>query len=151
MDDLYNQRDKFHDQFAADALRSVTGLMAATQPPITDSALEEAATSAAWHSTPSGGLIATEDYEIPPAAARFESERAKARTVEIDASHAVSVPSRKWSPTSSNRPLRARPAEAACEQRRFTDDRARPRREPPRVLLYERVEQQANSCRAPWR
>ncbi|GGT02898.1 alpha/beta fold hydrolase [Streptomyces chromofuscus] len=89
--DLYIQKDKFHDQFAADVPRSVTGLMAATQRPIAASALEEAAASSAWHNTPSWSLIATEDYNIPPAAQRFMSERAKARTMEIDASHAVSV------------------------------------------------------------
>ncbi|MED7826845.1 alpha/beta hydrolase, partial [Streptomyces chiangmaiensis] len=36
-------------------------------------------------------LIATDDYNIPPAAQRFMAERARAHTAEVKASHAVSV------------------------------------------------------------
>ncbi|MFF3949269.1 alpha/beta fold hydrolase [Streptomyces sp. NPDC001902] len=89
--DLYIKTDSFHDQFAADVPQSVTDLMAATQRPVAAAALEETATAAAWRSIPSWSLVATADRNIPPAAQRFMSERAKARTVELDASHAVSV------------------------------------------------------------
>ncbi|WP_028804820.1 alpha/beta fold hydrolase [Streptomyces sp. 142MFCol3.1] len=89
--DLYIKADKFHDQFAADVPRSVTALMAATQRPVAASALEEKATETAWKTIPSWDLIATKDYNIPPAAQRFMAERAHARTVEVKASHAVSV------------------------------------------------------------
>ncbi|MDX2701997.1 alpha/beta hydrolase [Streptomyces sp. PA03-6a] len=89
--DLYIKTDSFHDQFAADVPQSVTDLMAATQRPVAAAALEETATAAAWRSIPSWSLIATADRNIPPAAQRFMSERAKAHTVELDASHAVSV------------------------------------------------------------
>ncbi|MEV7326144.1 alpha/beta hydrolase [Streptomyces sp. NPDC093970] len=89
--DLYINADKFHDQFAADVPQPVTDLMAATQRPIAASALEEGAGAAAWHSIPAWSLVATADYNIPPASQRFMSDRAKATTVELDASHAVSV------------------------------------------------------------
>nr|WP_028804819.1 alpha/beta hydrolase [Streptomyces sp. 142MFCol3.1] len=89
--DLYIKADKFHDQFAADLPESVTALMAVTQRPVAASALEEKATEAAWGTIPSFSLIATEDYNIPPAAQHFMAERAHARTVEVKASHAVSV------------------------------------------------------------
>jgi pimeloyl-ACP methyl ester carboxylesterase len=89
--DLYIKTDKFHDQFAADVPTSVTDLMAATQRPIAASALEEKATEAAWKTIPSWSLIATEDYNIPPASQRFMADRAHAHTVEVKASHAVSV------------------------------------------------------------
>ncbi|MFJ7075615.1 alpha/beta fold hydrolase [Streptomyces sp. NPDC098781] len=89
--DLYIKADKFHDQFAADVPESVTDLMAATQRPVAASALEEKATEAAWKTIPSWNLIATEDYNIPPAAQRFMAERAHAHTAEVKASHAVSV------------------------------------------------------------
>ncbi|MFI6490536.1 alpha/beta fold hydrolase [Streptomyces sp. NPDC050564] len=89
--DLYIKTDKFHDQFAADVPKSVTDLMAATQRPVAASALEEKATEAAWKTIPSWDLIATEDYNIPPAAQRFMADRAHAHTVEVKASHAVSV------------------------------------------------------------
>ncbi|MFE0629309.1 alpha/beta fold hydrolase [Streptomyces sp. NPDC058864] len=89
--DLYIKTESFHDQFAADVPHDVTDLMAATQRPIAAAALEEAATAAAWQAIPTWSLVATADRNIPPAAQRFMSERAGARTVEIDASHAVSV------------------------------------------------------------
>ncbi|WP_408057603.1 alpha/beta fold hydrolase [Streptomyces chiangmaiensis] len=89
--DLYIKADTFHDQFAADVPTHVTDLMAATQRPIAASALEEKATEAAWKTIPSFSLIATEDYNIPPAAQRFMAHRAHAHTVEVEASHAVSV------------------------------------------------------------
>ncbi|MEV5388177.1 alpha/beta hydrolase [Streptomyces sp. NPDC052721] len=89
--DLYIKANKFHDQFAADVPEPVTDLMAATQRPIAASALEEKATKAAWKTIPSFDLVTTGDKNIPPAAQRFMAERAHAHTVEIDASHAVSV------------------------------------------------------------
>ncbi|MGW2715038.1 alpha/beta fold hydrolase [Streptomyces sp. NPDC001356] len=89
--DLYIKADKFHDQFAADVPTPTTDLMAATQRPIAANALEEKATEPAWKTIPSWSLIATQDYNIPPAVQRFMAERAHAHTVEIDASHAVSV------------------------------------------------------------
>jgi pimeloyl-ACP methyl ester carboxylesterase len=89
--DLYIKADKFHDQFAADVPASVTDLMAATQRPVASAALEEGAAGAAWKTIPSWDLITTEDKNIPPASQRFMAERAHARSVEIKASHAVSV------------------------------------------------------------
>ncbi|MFJ6633562.1 alpha/beta fold hydrolase [Streptomyces sp. NPDC091376] len=89
--DQYIKADKFHDQFAADVPTSVTDLMAATQRPVAASALEEKATKAAWKTIPSWTLITTEDRNIPPAAQRFMARRAHAHTVEVNASHAVSV------------------------------------------------------------
>jgi pimeloyl-ACP methyl ester carboxylesterase len=89
--DLYIKADKFHDQFAADVPTPVTDLMAATQRPVTASALEENATTAAWKAIPSWDLIATQDKNIPPASQRFMAHRAHAHTTEINASHAVAV------------------------------------------------------------
>ncbi|MET8413333.1 alpha/beta hydrolase [Streptomyces sp. NPDC005195] len=89
--DLYIRADKFHHQFAADVPKPVTDLMAATQRPVAASALDEKATAAAWKTIPSWDLVTTQDYNIPPAAQRFMAQRAHAHTVEIKASHAVSV------------------------------------------------------------
>ncbi|KOV53255.1 alpha/beta hydrolase [Streptomyces sp. AS58] len=89
--DLYIEPEKFHDQFAADVPTAQTDLMAATQRPVAASALEEKATAAAWKTIPSWNLIATRDYNIPPAAQRYMAERAHAHTTEVKASHAVSV------------------------------------------------------------
>jgi len=50
--DLYIQQDKFHAQFAADVPANDAQLMASTQRPITEAALNEAG-APAWKSTPS--------------------------------------------------------------------------------------------------
>jgi pimeloyl-ACP methyl ester carboxylesterase len=89
--DVYIQQEKFRSQFAADVPKDKAGLMAAGQRPIAAAALEEKSTRAAWKTIPSWSLVTTEDRNIPVAAQRFMSARAKARTTTIDASHAVSV------------------------------------------------------------
>ncbi|HSK90831.1 MAG TPA: alpha/beta hydrolase [Euzebyales bacterium] len=89
--DLYIQQDRFRDVFAADVTPDVAALMAATQRPIAASALEDIATRAAWKAIPSWTLVTTQDLAIPPDSMRFMAERAGSTTVEIDASHAVTV------------------------------------------------------------
>jgi pimeloyl-ACP methyl ester carboxylesterase len=89
--DLYIKADKYRHQFAADVPESTAALMAATQRPIAQAALEEKATVAAWKTTPSWFVIATQDRNIPAAAQRFMARRAHARTTEVRASHSVAV------------------------------------------------------------
>ncbi|MFH9044996.1 alpha/beta fold hydrolase [Streptomyces sp. NPDC017966] len=89
--DVYIKPDKFRKQFAADVPAGQARLMAAGQRPIAAAALEEKSTKAAWKTIPSWSLVTTGDLNIPVAAQRFMSDRAHARTTEIDASHAVSV------------------------------------------------------------
>jgi pimeloyl-ACP methyl ester carboxylesterase len=89
--DLYIRQDRFHEVFAADVPPEVAALMAATQRPIAASALEDVATKAAWKTIPSWTLIATQDLAIPAESSRFMAARAGSTTVEIDASHAVTV------------------------------------------------------------
>ncbi|MEV6177210.1 alpha/beta fold hydrolase [Streptomyces sp. NPDC052016] len=89
--DLYIEQGKFHQQFAADVPRNTADLMAVTQRPVTGAALEEGSSEPAWKSVPSWALVATEDLNIPRKTQNFMAERAKARTVEVRASHAVSV------------------------------------------------------------
>ncbi|MDD7927296.1 alpha/beta hydrolase [Actinomycetospora chibensis] len=89
--DLYIRQEEFRTVFAADVPEDVTALMAATQRPITSAALDEPATRAAWRTIPSWNLVTTEDLAIPAASMRFMGERAGAHTVEITASHAVTV------------------------------------------------------------
>ncbi|MQY13552.1 hypothetical protein SRB5_37000 [Streptomyces sp. RB5] len=89
--DLYIDRAKFHRQFAADVSENTTDLMAATQRPVIGAALEEGAGEPAWKTIPSWVLVASEDQNIPAQTQRFMAERAKAHTVEVRASHAVSV------------------------------------------------------------
>ena len=89
--DLYIQQDRFREVFAADVAPEVAELMAATQRPIAASALEDIATKAAWKTIPSWTLVTTQDLAIPADSMRFMAARAGSTTVEIDASHAVTV------------------------------------------------------------
>ncbi|PSM37579.1 alpha/beta hydrolase [Streptomyces dioscori] len=89
--DLYIEKGKFHQQFAADVAAETAGVMAATQRPVTDAALGEGASAPAWREIPSWVLVATEDRNIPPQAQIFMAERANATAVRVAASHAVGV------------------------------------------------------------
>jgi pimeloyl-ACP methyl ester carboxylesterase len=89
--DLYIQQDKFREVFAADVTHDVAELMAATQRPIAASALEDIATKAAWKTIPSWTMVTTQDLAIPPDSMRYMAERAESTTLQIDASHAVTV------------------------------------------------------------
>ncbi len=92
--DLYIRSDRYHAQFAADSSAADAAVMAATQRPITRSALEEPSAGAAWRTVPSWFLFGAEDRNIPAAVHRFMAERAGSRrTVELaGGSHTVAIP-----------------------------------------------------------
>lgn len=89
--DLYIQQAKFQAQFAADVSAKQAAVMAATQRPITEAALNEPSGAPAWKSIPSWFIWGSLDKNIPPAAQQFVAQRAGAkRTVEVaGASHVV--------------------------------------------------------------
>lgn len=91
--DLYIQQPRFPEQFAADVPAAEARLMAAGQRPITDIALNEAATSAAWKHVPAWFVYGDKDKNIPPQALAFMAERAHSRQTEVikGASHVVMV------------------------------------------------------------
>lgn len=91
--DLYIDQAKFHAQFAADVSASDAAVMAATQRPVTESALNENSEAAAWKTIPSWFIYGSLDKNIPAAANAFMAERAHARkTIEVKgASHVVMV------------------------------------------------------------
>ena len=91
--DLYIQQDKFPAQFAADVPLKDAELMAATQRPITDIALNEAETTPAWTHVPSWHIYGDADKNIPPKAMAWMADRAKSKkTIVIKgASHVVMV------------------------------------------------------------
>jgi len=91
--DLYIQQDKFHDQFAADVPNADAKLMAATQRPVTEAALNEAASEPAWKTIPSWFVFGDKDKNIPPQAMAFMAERAHAKKTVVvkGASHVVMV------------------------------------------------------------
>ena len=89
--DLYIRQEEYHQQFAADVPAEQAALMAATQRPLRDVALNEGSGPPAWRDVPSWFVVPVLDKNIPPEAQRFMADRAGAREVlEIeDASHAV--------------------------------------------------------------
>ena len=92
--DLFITRDLFHHQFAADVPASQAALMAATQRPVTQEALQEpAGERPLWRELPSWFMFGAEDRNIPADVERFMAERAGARKAICipDASHAVPV------------------------------------------------------------
>lgn len=91
--DFYIQQDKFHDQFAADVSVADARLMAATQRPVTEAALKEAATDPAWKTTASWWVYGDKDKNIPPQAMKFMAERADSKQTVVvkGASHVVMV------------------------------------------------------------
>jgi pimeloyl-ACP methyl ester carboxylesterase len=91
--DLYIQQERFHAQFAADVPGGQAHLMATSQRPVTERALNESAGAPAWKTTPSWFIWGDSDKNIPPAALRWMAERAGGRElVEVEgASHALAV------------------------------------------------------------
>lgn len=91
--DLYIQPAKFHAQFAADVPANVAALMAQTQRPVTQAALEQLITVATWQDLPSYSIYGAEDRNIPAAVEAFMADRAKVqKAVEIKGgSHALMV------------------------------------------------------------
>jgi pimeloyl-ACP methyl ester carboxylesterase len=89
--DLYIEQAKFPAQFAADVPRAQAELMAVTQRPVTQAALDEASGAPAWKSVPSWFVYGSADKNIPPALQPFQAQRAKAKkVVEVPgASHVV--------------------------------------------------------------
>jgi pimeloyl-ACP methyl ester carboxylesterase len=91
--DLYIQQAKFFEQFAADVPASEAAVMAATQRPVTEAALNEPVGTPAWKTIPSWFVYGGADKNIPAAVIAFMADRAHARkVVPIDnASHVVMI------------------------------------------------------------
>jgi pimeloyl-ACP methyl ester carboxylesterase len=92
--DLTIAEDRFHAQFCADVPEAQAALMAVTQRPVAQAALEEqSGPRPLWKELPSFFFIGAEDRNIPAALQRSLAERAGSRrTVEVaDGSHAVAV------------------------------------------------------------
>ncbi|MFI5712185.1 alpha/beta fold hydrolase [Kribbella sp. NPDC051620] len=83
--------DKFHQLFAADVPAAQADVMGRSQRPIAAAAFGEPAPAASWKRLPTHFLIATGDQAIHPDGEREMAKRAGGTTIEVDASHAVSV------------------------------------------------------------
>ena len=89
--DLYIEQAKYRAQFAADMPSAAAVQMAATQRPITEAALGEAAGPTAWKTLPSWFIYGSLDKNIPAALHAFMAQRAAAKaSIEVKgASHVV--------------------------------------------------------------
>jgi pimeloyl-ACP methyl ester carboxylesterase len=92
--DLYIRQDRYHAQFAADSSAADAAVMAVTQRPIVEAALNEPSGEPAWKTIPSWFVFGSEDKNIPVGAHRFMAQRAGSRrTVELEGgSHTVVIP-----------------------------------------------------------
>jgi pimeloyl-ACP methyl ester carboxylesterase len=87
--DLYLKLDAFHATFAADMPAAHSAVAAVSQRPIAAAALDDAAQAAGWKTVPAWYLVTTADRVIHPETQRFMARRARACTIEVDASHSV--------------------------------------------------------------
>jgi pimeloyl-ACP methyl ester carboxylesterase len=89
--DLYIQASKFHAQFAADVNAAEATIMAAGQRPVTEAALNEPTSAAAWKTIPSWFIYGDQDRNIPAQVLAFMAERANSRETQVvrGASHVV--------------------------------------------------------------
>jgi pimeloyl-ACP methyl ester carboxylesterase len=85
--DLYVKQDVFPHAFANDLPPKRAAVLAASQRPITFSAVAEPSGPPAWETIPSWYLVGTADNVIPPAQQRAMAQRAGSTTVEVKAGH----------------------------------------------------------------
>lgn len=85
--DAYVLPTVFVDAFANDLPTRTAAVLAATQRPVTLSALATPSATTAWRSIPSWALVGTRDRVLPPAQQLAMAERARAQIVRADASH----------------------------------------------------------------
>jgi pimeloyl-ACP methyl ester carboxylesterase len=77
----------FAADFAADIPPAESHYMAVSQVPISTDSFTHKVTSPAWKTKPTWYMVATEDRSINPDQERMMAKRAKAKTVEVKASH----------------------------------------------------------------
>ena len=85
--DLYVKPDVFRTAFANDLSASRAAVLAATQHPVTFSALNTPSGVPAWKTIPSWYLRGTLDHVIAPDEQLFMAQRAHAHIVSVPASH----------------------------------------------------------------
>jgi pimeloyl-ACP methyl ester carboxylesterase len=77
----------FVADFAADIPRDEAEFMAISQVPISTDAFTHKVTNPAWKHKPTWYMVAAEDRSINPEQERMMAKRAKAKTIEVKASH----------------------------------------------------------------
>ncbi len=86
-DNWWIEQDHFAADFAADISPAESHYMAISQVPISTDSFTHKVTSPAWKTKPTWYMVATADRSINPDQERMMAKRAKAKTVEVNASH----------------------------------------------------------------
>src|ERR1700728_1533618 len=81
------EQEQFAADFAADIPPEKAWLMAISQVPISTDSFTHKVTKPAWKNKPTWFMVASEDRSINPNQERMMAKRAKAKTVEVKASH----------------------------------------------------------------
>jgi pimeloyl-ACP methyl ester carboxylesterase len=81
------EQGHFAADFAADIPKDKAAFMAVSQVPISTDSFTHKVTSPAWKTKPTWYMVATEDRSINPDQERMMAKRARAKTVEVKASH----------------------------------------------------------------
>jgi pimeloyl-ACP methyl ester carboxylesterase len=81
------EEEHFAADFAADISPEKAWFMSISQVPISTEAFTHKVTNPAWKHKPTWYMVATEDRSINPDQERMMAKRAKAKTVEVNASH----------------------------------------------------------------
>ena len=84
-------QEHFAADFCADIPSEKAWFMAISQVPISTDSFTHKVTKPAWRSKPSWYMVATEDRAINPEQQRMMAKRARAKTVEVNASHVAYV------------------------------------------------------------
>lgn len=88
---VYLAPGKLHTNVAADVDRNTINFMAASQKFAAGAMFSTKVSAAAWHSKPSYGIVTLDDKTISPDLQREMYQCAKAKTVEVKASHSVYI------------------------------------------------------------
>ncbi len=81
----------FAEDFAADIPSAQSHFMAIAQVPISTDAFTHKVTTPAWKTKPTWYMVASSDRSINPIQERMMAKRAKAKTVEVKASHVAYI------------------------------------------------------------
>jgi pimeloyl-ACP methyl ester carboxylesterase len=81
------EQEHFAADFAADIPPADSHFMALSQVPISTDAFTHKVTKPAWKTKPTSYMVATQDRSINPDQERMMAKRARAKTVEVSASH----------------------------------------------------------------
>jgi len=89
--ELFVDREKFHEVFAADLPEKQAAIMAATQRPVAAAAFSDVSGAPAWKMMPSWAVVALGDKAAGTDITRSMAQRAGAKITELKGSHVIMV------------------------------------------------------------